>query len=85
MMDKQQSEVQCSIQLMPSWTEVIKGEMITNPDPLLGGIIDRQIVSREWFIVFNNDEISTKIGFKSLIEAIRAFEKTIPKAKILIN
>lgn len=42
--------------LPDGWTQTGSG-MATNPDPINGGIVDRNIVEGRWFVVFNDDAI----------------------------
>lgn len=51
-----------------------------NADPVLGGIIDSNIVSGKWFVIFNDDDLETIEGLDSRYEAFKVFEATI-KAK----
>lgn len=64
---------------MKGWN--INGNGIAcNNDPVLGGIIDSSIVSGNWFIIFNDDDLEMVEGLESREEAFRVFDKTI-KAK----
>jgi len=47
------------------------GSIICNPN-IGGGIIDQEIVSGEWFIVFNDDRKSIE-GFDTAEDAAEAF------------
>lgn len=44
--------------LPTGWTESAPGRIATNRDPVLGGIIDNEIVSGRWFVIFNSDHIA---------------------------
>ena len=57
--------------LCQGWTESAPGAMLCNPK-LGGGIIDSEIKSRLWFVIFN-DERETLSGFDSRDMAIEAF------------
>jgi hypothetical protein len=39
------------------WNHLAEDAMATNGDPIVGGIIDKQIVSGKWFVIPNNDAI----------------------------
>ena len=53
------------------WTESQAGGLLCNPSPA-GGIIDSEIKSGEWFVIFN-DNRETKSGYESRWEAVEAF------------
>lgn len=53
------------------WTESRQGGMLCNPR-LAGGIIDSNIVSGEWFIIFNDDRQSIE-GYETRDDAVEAF------------
>lgn len=61
--------------LPPGWTESAPGGMATNTDPIAGGIVDKEIVSGEWFVIPENDTIDKKklTGFKTRKAAFDAF------------
>lgn len=64
-------------QVIPQgWTTNASG-LACNPDPLLGGIIDKNIVSGEWFAIFNCEEIEPIEGIQSRGEAFDAFQTVI--------
>ncbi|WP_425953102.1 hypothetical protein [Ralstonia pseudosolanacearum] len=65
--------------LPANWTEATPGGMATNPDPMLGGIVDREIVSGKWFVVFNRDDLDLLDGFATRQSAFEAFARTIPQ------
>lgn len=48
-----------------------------NNDPLLGGIIDTNMVSGLWFVIFNDDDLEMVEGLQSREEAFKVFEQTI--------
>lgn len=53
------------------WNEVNSRGMICSADPL-GGIIDDEILTGKWFVIFNDDrQIITGLGSRD--EAIQAF------------
>ncbi len=47
-----------------TWNEIPNG-IASNNDPKLGGIIDNEIVSGLWFVIFNDDDIATIDGLPS--------------------
>ena len=49
---------------MANWIESGNGLMI-NPDPILGGIIDKTINTGEGFVIFHSDLIPTIEGLES--------------------
>lgn len=53
------------------WTESRPGGLACNPSKA-GGIIDSEIVSGEWFVIFN-DERETLTGFATREDAAEAF------------
>ncbi len=53
------------------WTEGRSGGILCNPKDN-GGIIDKAILSTEWFIVFNDDRGVIE-GFESREDAVEAF------------
>lgn len=57
------------------WSEGPNG-MLTNNDPARGGIIDATILSSEWFVIFNDDDLPLRDGFPDRETAIRAFLDT---------
>ena len=57
--------------------------LICNADPILGGIIDKAIVSGEWFAIFNSPEIEPMEGFTSREAAIEAFNTKLAEIYIL--
>ncbi|MCB5412099.1 hypothetical protein [Pseudogemmobacter faecipullorum] len=54
------------------WSEGPNG-IICNRHEQDGGIIDRAIISNEWFIVFNRDGLDTLHGFPTRDSAISRF------------
>lgn len=69
--------------LPAGWVESTLGGMASNGDPLVGGIVDREIANKDnWFIVFNNNAIpQDKRVFSSRNEAFKAFEQAIAAVK----
>ncbi len=51
------------------WNHLGTDAMATNPDPIVGGIIDNEIVSGKWFVIPNNDAIPQVEGLKSKSDA----------------
>lgn len=60
--------------LPAGWTEAYEGGMAINPDPINGGIIDKEFVSGKWFVIMGPDghEIC-RDGFATREEAFAAF------------
>lgn len=63
--------------LPEGWTEAYPGGMATNRDPVKGGIIDSEIVSGLWFVIFHRDDLPLLDGFNSRDEAFCAYEQAI--------
>lgn len=63
--------------LPEGWTEASPGGLATNPDPIKGGIIDSEMVSGLWFVVFSRDDLPLLDGFASRDDAFRAYEQAI--------
>lgn len=61
---------------MAIWIESGNGLMV-NPDPVLGGIIDKTIKTGEWFVIFHSDLIPTIEGLESKEKALQAFDNAI--------
>lgn len=53
------------------WSQAFDGGLLCNPN-VNGGIIDKAIVSGEWFIIFNDDRAPVE-GIDSLNDAIEFF------------
>lgn len=68
--------------LPKGWTESASG-MACNSDLILGGIIDKTIVSGKWFIIFNDDDLEMIEGLSSREEAFKVFEETINNKYII--
>lgn len=62
---------------MNNWSHLAADAIATNNDPVFGGIIDKAIVSGEWFVISNSDDIPTMHGFATKQEAFDALEKAI--------
>lgn len=60
------------------WSEGPNG-IICNRHEQDGGIIDRAILSKEWFIVFNRDGLDSLHGFPTRDSAITSFLNEIGK------
>jgi len=73
----QLTESSSPIQLPVGWTEAFQGGIITNSDPVNGGIIDTEIVSGEWFVIPNNDAILTISHLDSRADALKALEMAV--------
>jgi hypothetical protein len=68
---KAAQEVAALNSICPGWGEATTGGMVCSSDPR-GGIIDSAIVSREWFVIFN-DSRAPQSGYESREDAIEAF------------
>ncbi len=66
--------------LPEGWSESRPGGMMTNPDPVNGGIIDAAFGSCEWFVIFNRNDLPTLEGFASRNEALAAIRRELTKA-----
>ena len=60
--------------LPQGWTEASPGGLATNPDPVTGGIVDRQIVSGLWFVISHDGGIGTLEGFATRADAFAALQ-----------
>ncbi|MCA1785947.1 MAG: hypothetical protein LC657_08205, partial [Desulfobacteraceae bacterium] len=58
--------------LPDGWNESSSNGMITNKDPISGGIIDSEIVSGKWFVIPENNHITKLEGFDTRAEAYNA-------------
>jgi hypothetical protein len=58
--------------LPQGWSEAFPGGLACSADPITGGIIDSVILSGEWFVIFNRDDLPMLDGFTSRDEAIQA-------------
>lgn len=47
--------------------------ILCNGDPLSGGIIDSEILSGKWFVIFNREGLQSISGIESREEAVSAF------------
>lgn len=59
--------------LLQGWSETRANGMAINADPVLGGIVDQNIASGKWFVVFNHADIESVEGFDSRDAAFEAF------------
>lgn len=66
-----------------SWNHIAPEAIATNKDPILGGIVDKNIVSGLWFAIPNSDHIEMAEGFKTKQEAIAYIEEQASKVYIL--
>ena len=60
------------------WSESFTGGMLVNSNPENGGIIDNEIVTGKWFVVFNDGRDSLT-GYNTRAEAVDAFVFAITK------
>lgn len=61
------------------WKEASPGGMTTNRDQELGGIIDKNMIGSDWFIVFHRSDLNLIDGLPSRTEAFRIFEEQIQR------
>ncbi|WP_347990332.1 strawberry notch-like NTP hydrolase domain-containing protein [Methylomonas sp. AM2-LC] len=74
----QTTHVAASVKSLPDgWTESEPGGLVTNPDPISGGIIDSEILSGNWFVIPNNDAIAHINDLGSRSEAIKALQNAV--------
>lgn len=59
--------------LPPGWSEASPGGMATNPDPIVGGIVDENMTGLGWFIIFNDDAMRMVEGLPDREDAFRVF------------
>lgn len=64
-------------QNLPQGWEGSGNGLVCNADPVLGGIIDRNHVGGQWFVVFNADDLSVIEDVESRDEAFRLFQEAI--------
>ena len=62
---------------IPKGFKVSSTGMACSNDPQLGGIIDSEIVSGLWFIIFNDDDLEMITGLKTQEEAFKVFTDNI--------
>jgi hypothetical protein len=66
--------------LPEGWTEVAPGGLATNPDPVNGGIVDRTMITNEWFVIFNRDDLPLIENLTSRDQAFQIFEERLKHA-----
>lgn len=59
--------------LPAGWTESTPGGMAASADPINGGIVDTAMVSGEWFVIFNREDVAPLEGFATREAAFAAF------------
>lgn len=64
-------------ELPKGWTEASVGGLATSRDPINGGIVDRAIVSGEWFAIANRPGVAPIEGLASRAEAFAALAKAL--------
>lgn len=62
------------------WTESTPGGLATNRDPINGGIVDKQMVSGEWFFIPENEAVTKMEGFATRDEAFAALAQAVATA-----
>lgn len=68
---------------MTNWTHVSENGMATSNDPISGGIVDQAIVSGEWFVVPNSDDIGFMDGFATKQDAMAALQAAVTSTYVL--
>ena len=59
---------------LPSgWTEATPGGMATCNNPQYGGIVDSEIVSGKWFVIFNDPDIPMIDNLETRGDAFEAY------------
>jgi hypothetical protein len=66
--------------LPEGWSESAPGRLMTNPDPIVGGVIDCEDVSGEWFVIFSRNDLPVLDGFASRADAFRAHQEATRNA-----
>lgn len=62
------------------WSDPFNKGIMTNPDPIFGGIIDQNLVTKKWFVIPQNDNIQYCEGFEVRDDA---FEYLFDKARVI--
>ena len=76
--DTSAKPVEATTELPEGWSGSTEG-VATSKDPETGGIVDKSIVSGEWFAVPNKAGAATLEGFKTQADAIAALRKAADK------
>jgi hypothetical protein len=64
------------------WIHSSADGIATNPDPIIGGIIDHAIASGKWFVIPNNNELLPGDGFASKDDAFTFLNDQITKLNL---
>lgn len=64
------------------WIHQSANGIATNPDPIIGGIIDSEIVSGKWFVIPNNNELLPGDSFASKHDAFTFLNDQITKLNL---
>lgn len=75
----------CENQLPSGWQESSPGGLVTNTDEMNGGIIDRALMTDEWFVIFNRAGMEPVDGLKSRSEAFEAFAAAMAKEPEMLS
>lgn len=59
------------------WTESYPGGIATNTNPTMGGIIDRNLVSKKWFVIPSDDVLPMMEGFDNRTDAFLAYAEQL--------
>jgi hypothetical protein len=65
--------------LPAGWTEAAPGRIATSTDPITGGIVDKQMVSGEWFVIPENKALTKIEGFTSRDAAFEALAMALAR------
>lgn len=69
----QSLQTNASQALPTGWSEAFPGGLACSADPVTGGIIDNEIVSKKWFVIFNREDLPTIDGLASRDDALHAY------------
>ncbi|SDY94102.1 Antirestriction protein ArdC [Nitrosomonas halophila] len=75
--DEPKVDVERPAPLPDGWTEAEPNGLLSNPDPIKGGIIDNEIVSVKWFAIPNNDAISKITDLNTRMDALEALAREV--------
>lgn len=68
--------------LPPGWTQAGPNSLMTNPDQVRGGIIDKQIVSGKWFAVIHDENATSPLtGYDTREDAYNALVKELDRVQ----
>jgi hypothetical protein len=64
------------------WSHLAEDGMATNPDPIIGGIIDKGIVSGKWFVIPNYTAIPQADDFETKADAFAYFDAKVAELRL---